>query len=94
MSKYKKIISELGESKLWEAEVRLRVAKKNLEYRILQLEEARARVLKEAGFDPEELAVTDYWKCENSPVGKCVYEAFEDPCHDRCIFCGDPEERK
>ncbi len=33
------------------------------------------------------------WKC-TGPVGVCVYDHFEDPPHDHCLFCGDPEERK
>ena len=26
--------------------------------------------------------------------GVCVYDDEEDPCHDFCLFCGDPDERK
>lgn len=29
-----------------------------------------------------------------SPTGCCVYDDDADPCHDFCLYCGDPEERK
>lgn len=35
-----------------------------------------------------------YWNCPESPTGKCVYFSLSDPCHDDCLFCHDPEERK
>jgi len=35
-----------------------------------------------------------YWECPTSPTAKCVYDEAEDGCHDNCLFCGDPEERK
>lgn len=44
-----------------------------------------------------ELSVdTDYWAwdCPTSPTKKCVYNDELDWCHDECIFCGDPYERK
>ncbi len=31
---------------------------------------------------------------EDNPNGRCVYEPEQDPCRDRCLFCGEPEERK
>jgi hypothetical protein len=34
------------------------------------------------------------WDCSTSPTGFCVYDENEDPIHDFCLFCGDPEERK
>lgn len=37
--------------------------------------------------------VVSTWKCEDSPISYCVYEDAEDPYHDNCIFCGQPEER-
>lgn len=34
------------------------------------------------------------WRCNDSPIGWCVYNHFDDPAHDNCVFCGEPEERK
>jgi len=34
------------------------------------------------------------WVCEESLIGKCIYDNFEDPCLDSCLYCGDPYERK
>lgn len=36
----------------------------------------------------------EQWPCEDSPIGICIYNDFEDPAHDFCIFCQEPEERK
>jgi len=42
------------------------------------------------------------WECPpefsgpiiKSPTGRCVYDDRNDPCHDECLFCGEPRERK
>lgn len=34
------------------------------------------------------------WSCPASPTGHCMYDDHNDTCHDNCLFCGDPEERK
>lgn len=34
------------------------------------------------------------WDCKDSPIGLCLYHNIEDPAHDNCIYCGNPEERK
>ena len=37
------------------------------------------------------------WECEdkvNNPFFNCVYDDREDPVHDDCLFCHQPEERK
>ena len=34
------------------------------------------------------------WECEDSPVGFCVYNPFEDKRLDNCIYCHKPNERK
>jgi hypothetical protein len=34
------------------------------------------------------------WWCPNSADGLCEYDSVEDPVHDFCIYCGNPEERK
>lgn len=36
----------------------------------------------------------DNWPCETSPIGVCVYHRFKDQHSDRCIYCGEPRERK
>lgn len=35
-----------------------------------------------------------FWECPDSPRGMCYYDDFEDPCHDSCLVCGQPAERK
>jgi hypothetical protein len=35
-----------------------------------------------------------HWDCNESPIGLCLYHNIEDPAHDSCIYCGEPEERK
>jgi len=34
------------------------------------------------------------WDCPLSPIGYCVYNHFEDPALDDCIYCHLPDERK
>jgi len=34
------------------------------------------------------------WECPLSPLEFCVYNEAEDPAHDCCIFCEEPQERK
>lgn len=37
------------------------------------------------------------WECEDvlrNVYGFCIYNDDEDPCHDNCLFCHHPEERK
>lgn len=43
---------------------------------------------------PSWLEHSSWWICKTSPTGYCVYNHTEDPIHDHCLFCGDPEERK
>ena len=33
-------------------------------------------------------------ECIKSPTRHCLYNDDEDPCHDDCLVCGEPEERK
>lgn len=33
------------------------------------------------------------FSCDKSPVYICCYNGLYDPCHDECLFCGQPEER-
>jgi len=59
-----------------------------------ELLDTYGEVLREHAVNPSNTVVPGTWDCEKSPVGKCVYDFFEDPCRDSCIFCHDPEERK
>jgi len=34
------------------------------------------------------------YKCIKSPTLSCLYDHDEDRCHDECLVCGEPEERK
>lgn len=34
------------------------------------------------------------WECIESPTFLCWYDSAEDPAHDWCLYCGEPEERK
>jgi hypothetical protein len=34
------------------------------------------------------------WECENSPIGVCFYNKFEDKPLDNCLVCHEPHERK
>ena len=69
-------------------------AKRRAEYSHCEMLEVYGIVLKEHGFDPENVVIPGSWDCEKSPVGKCVYDFYQDPCRDSCLFCHDPEERK
>lgn len=43
--------------------------------------------------DFDELYDGDDWKCNLSPIGRCLY--IQDDCGEFvCAFCGEPEERK
>lgn len=33
-------------------------------------------------------------ECVRSPTRQCLYDDEEDPSHDGCLVCGEPEERK
>ncbi len=35
-----------------------------------------------------------FCECKASPFRTCLYNKFEDPAQDSCIFCGEPNERK
>lgn len=34
------------------------------------------------------------WDCPTSPTKNCWYDHDEDECHDSCLFCRQPSERK
>ena len=70
-----------------QAEAALRIARGRLTF-------AFGEVLSEAGHNPAKTVVpVNGWDCKKSPIGKCVYDCFEDPCRDECLFCHDPADR-
>jgi len=46
-----------------------------------------------ANLNPNNLLL-GFWNCEDSPTGECVYDEFDDPMSDNCLYCGEPDERK
>jgi hypothetical protein len=46
------------------------------------------------GRDEPEYYYPETWECDKSPTGYCAYDFNGDPCHDDCLFCHQPEERK
>lgn len=44
--------------------------------------------------DPQYVARSVSWECEDSPTGLCIYYTENDPLQDCCLFCEDPLERK
>jgi hypothetical protein len=60
----------------------------------MELNSADASCRTRCGSRPRELVITQTWECETSPIGYCVYDDEDDPVHDDCLFCHDPEERK
>ena len=51
--------------------------------------------------DPEHFAscavcdkIIGWWCTEETPNGICEYDEESDPCHDNCLHCHEPEERK
>ena len=51
-------------------------------------------ILIKEGVDARNMIVPGKKKCFDGPIGTCVYNYFEDPCHEDCIFCHQSEERK
>jgi len=49
-------------------------------------------VLKADGHYPDDIEVTEHHKCKKSPIGMCIYDQFDDPCHDQCLACGKAED--
>lgn len=38
--------------------------------------------------------IIGWWCREDAPHGICEYNEENDPCHDNCLHCHEPEERK
>lgn len=55
--------------------------------------ELRKQLAEQYGLSPFGVSLGG-WECPDSPTKYCIYNSVEDPCHDDCIICHDPEERK
>lgn len=70
----------------------LEVNKRVLESKISAVEQrVLSQVLPATNPGPSPALTTGYWECDQSPVGVCVYEDYNE---DECVFCGEPDERK
>jgi len=65
---------------------------KELEKEIL--EKKYELIFDKTGLQPSEIKISNFWDCDKSPIGYCVYDKIEDPACDCCVFCGAPDERK
>jgi len=79
---------------LEEARAAIKQAEGNLEDAHEIQRNLYANILKAHGLNSRDIVIPGTWKCGNSPVGRCVYNTFEDPSHDDCLICHEPEERK
>ena len=61
-----------------------------------EIEFLKSRIVKQVfpEFDWMYQVISYEWECSQSPIGYCVYDSIDDPAHDDCLFCHDPEERK
>lgn len=89
--KAEKILSERRDALLGQALAAVREAEKALSERRDAL---MSWVAKGLGLPSETTLVEGVHDCLKSPIGVCVYDEDNDPCHDDCLFCGDPSERK
>lgn len=45
------------------------------------------------GLEPDWIYISGSWECADSPTDRCIYNEHKDSWHDRCLFCGEPEDR-
>lgn len=45
-------------------------------------------------YEEDRLNFSPYHTCPTSPSHNCIYDPYEDPAEDDCLFCHDPSERK
>ena len=55
--------------------------------------EKRYKELIYKNFPYDYLFEGEYWDCNLSPFGRCLY-TLDNSGEPKCIFCGEPEERK
>lgn len=69
--------------------------KEDVEYEIHSAESRLSKMIaQKMRLNISSITLGKYWECPESPTGYCIYNHDEDPCHDNCLVCGDPEERK
>jgi hypothetical protein len=87
------------QNEIHDAELALR--SKQREFRSLQFDMVEAELNKDkhdsctscsCGTLPRRLLISS-WDCLLSPINSCVYDLAQDPWHDSCLFCKEPEER-
>jgi len=72
-------------------------AKRNLQQCQYAWDDEAARLIREQLGEelPQDIELTHgSWDCYESPTAACVYDDAEDPMHDCCVICQQPEERK
>lgn len=42
----------------------------------------------------QEVVFIGPWDCETSPIGVCAFNSEKDEELDKCMFCGEPDDRK
>ncbi len=89
--------AEAKVKKLQAARQELHRRKGKLDIAVWAIENALLEVASEAlGRGQDGCEGGDVWECEDekNPIGMCVYDGYQDPCWDECLFCGEPYERK
>lgn len=53
-------------------------------------------VIKDKHFDKNSVSLefSNFWECQTSPTGYCVYDRYSDYSCDSCIYCGEPNDRR
>lgn len=83
--------------KTYEPKITPKEARKFLIKRKLsQIINLQSQILLISGHQPgkDKYSMVGLWDCAKSPFGLCAYDHYLDPVHDKCVFCGLPEERK
>ncbi len=68
-----------------------RYATQDLEGELLRLYNS---ILTKHGIATQYMIAPGTCQCDESPIGSCVYNYFQDPCHEDCIFCHESEDKK
>lgn len=58
-----------------------------------QLKKSILKILKEEEniiIDDADDLIIGNWNCYRSPIGLCLYNDDEYPCHDSCLYCFQP----
>ena len=66
----------------------------DLKDKLEEIEELKSDIVFEiTGVPREEQWVNEYMRCEDSPIGVCVFDNTDDPKHENCMFCNSDKER-